>query len=52
MSDKEQRREQAKRDAEQRREAKKRKQYEHEALRRMDAPQWAIALRLEQLEQE
>lgn len=52
MSDKDQRREQAKRDAEQRREKEKRKQYEKEAMRRMDAPSWAVVLRMEQLEQE
>lgn len=52
MTDQDQRRERAKRDAEQRREQEKRKQYEREAMRRMDAPSWAVVIRMEQVEQE
>ena len=50
MTDKDQRRERARQDAQDRAEQERRKEREREAMRRMGAPPWAVALRMEQLE--
>lgn len=52
MDEIEKRRQQAREGIEQRRKQEKEVEYEREAMRRMNAPQWAIALRMEQIKNE
>lgn len=49
--DPQERRERAKQDAQERAEQERRIEKEREAMRRMGAPRWAVALRMEQLEE-
>jgi len=52
MTTAEERRERAKQDAQERYEEEKRVEYEREAMRRMDAPAWAVAIRVNQVLEE